>query len=416
MKMTNLFRQPAIIVPLAGLLMASPITQAANETTQNQPAASLSDAFTDGTVNFQFRYRFENVDQDNALQNANASTLKSRIIFQTREYRDFTALVEVDDVTNIGDDNHNTTRNGMTDHSTVADPEGTEINQVWIQYSGIPDTKAKYGRQRINLDNERFVGGVGWRQNEQTYDGLTLTNTALANTQVTYAYVDNINRVFGPDSGTPDEDLDSNIHALNISYSGFALGKITAYGYLFEIDDAQSLSTETYGVRFDGKQQRENISFLYTAEYARQEDYGDNPLSYDVDYWMLEAGAVVSGITAKVGQETLEGDLSKGIAFSTPLATLHKFQGWADQFLNTPAGGIEDLQFTLSTQVLGATWMAVYHDFEAEDGGANYGDELDISVARKFGKVGALLKYAAYDADEFGVDTDKVWLQLQVDF
>ncbi len=406
MKLKSFFQNPAIIAPLAGLLAASPVTQ----------ASELTDAISNGTVKVQLRYRFEGVDQDNALENAKASTLKSRISFQTQEYRNFTGFVEVDDISNIGDDNHDTTRNGMGDHSVVADPEGTEINQAWIQYTGIPDTKAKYGRQRINLDNQRFIGGVGWRQNEQTYDGLTLVNNSIPDTRVTYAFIDNINRIFGPDSGTPDEDLDASINAININYSGLSAGKISAYAYLFDIDDALALSTKTYGVRFSGKQKTDNLTFLYTAEYATQEDYGDNPNSYDVDYWLLEAGVVVSGVTLKLGQETLEGDMRKGVAFTTPLATLHKFQGWADQFLGTPAGGVEDKQFTLKTKAFGATWTAVYHDFEAEDASSDYGEEVDLAVAKKFGKVKALLKYANYNADEFKVDTEKLWLQLQVNF
>ncbi len=406
MKLKSFFQNSAVIAPLAGLLVASPVTQ----------ASELTDAISNGTVKVQLRYRFEGVDQDNALENAKASTLKSRISFQTQEYKNFTGFVEVDDVSYIGDDNHNSLRNGMGDHSVVADPEGTEINQAWIQYTGIADTKAKYGRQRINLDNQRFIGGVGWRQNEQTYDGLTLVNNSIPDTRVTYAFIDNINRIFGPDSGTPAEDLDASINAININYSGLSAGKISAYAYLFDIDDALALSTKTYGVRFSGKQKTDNLTFLYTAEYATQEDYGDNPNSYDVDYWLLEAGVVVSGVTIKLGQETLEGDMSKGVAFTTPLATLHKFQGWADQFLGTPAGGIEDKQLTLKTKAFGATFTAVYHDFEAEDGSSDYGEELDLAIAKKFGKVKALLKYANYNADEFKVDTEKLWLQLQVNF
>ena len=40
------------------------------------------------------------------------------------------------------------------------------------------------------------------------------------------------------------------------------------------------------------------------------------------------------------GIEYLEGNGT--IGFSTPLATLHKFQGFADVFLTTPASGITD--------------------------------------------------------------------------
>lgn len=103
--------------------------------------------------------------------------------------------------------------------------------------------------------------------------------------------------------------------------------------------------------------------------------------------------------------------------FRTPLATLHKFQGWADMFLTTPNGGIEDTYVGASVVFAGITAAAVWHDFEAEDGNSPYGEELDLSLTRKFGQyLTGMLKYADYDADNLAVDTRKVWVQLQLDF
>ena len=57
---------------------------------------------------------------------------------------------------------------------------------------------------------------------------------------------------------------------------------------------------------------------------------------------------------------------------------------------------------------------AVWHDFEAEDGGASFGDELDLSLSRKFGQyVTGLLKYADYNEDGFAVDTRKFWVKRE---
>jgi hypothetical protein len=231
-----------------------------------------------------------------------------------------------------------------------------------------------------------------------------------------------VNRVFGPDDGTQVAwlgDWNSTIHLLNANYTGLSCGTITVYDYLMDIEDADAQSNKTWGLRFSGKQAvGETTSLLYTAEYARQEDYGDNPVSYDADYYTVEAGlALPAAVTLKVGQEVLEGDADRaGKAFRTPLATLHAFQGFADVFLSTPDGGIEDSYVGASVVLMGATASAVWHEFEAEDGGASYGDELDLSLSRKFGKyLTALLKYADYNEDGYSVDTRKVWLQLQVD-
>ena len=65
-------------------------------------------------------------------------------------------------------------------------------------------------------------------------------------------------------------------------------------------------------------------------------------------------------------------------------------------------------------------WLSAYHEFDADEGSADYGDELDISFAKSFGKhYSAGVKYAAYsagDASTGKVDTDKVWLWLGAKF
>ncbi len=388
---------------------------------QAEEASSLAAALKGGEVKIQFRYRYEDVDQDNALETAKASTLKSRLNYTSGVFSGLQAQVEVDNVSQIGDDDYNSTSNNETGYSVVADPDGTEFNQAWVSWSGM-DTVVKGGRQRILLDNERFVGGVGWRQNEQTFDSGSVVNKSLKDTVLTYAWIDNVNRVFGPDDGTSPAwlgDWNSSINLLNASYNGLSFGTITAYDYLMDIKDADAQSNKTWGVRFNGKHALgETVSLLYTLEFARQEDYGDNPVSYDADYYAVEAGlALPAAVTLLVGQEVLEGDAgTPGKAFRTPLATLHKFQGFADMFLNTPDGGIQDSYISASIVLMGATASAVWHDFEAEDGGASFGDELDLSLSRKFGQyVTGLLKYADYSEDGFAVDTRKFWVQLQVD-
>ena len=424
MSQHNLLKQPMIRKGLVIFFaLACNLTAGISTATEDtkKPAANLSEAVGNGSVKFQFRYRFENVDQDNSLKDADASTLKSRITFQSREFKKFTFLAEVDDVTAIGNDGYYSLRNDEAgQRSVVADPEGTEINQVWLAYSGFENTNVKAGRQRINLDNQRFVGGVAWRQNEQTFDGGSISNTSLKNMTLTYAYIDDVNRIFGPDSaapGQPPEELDSATHLVNAKYTGLEIGTLSAYAYLMDFDNAAALSNKTLGVRLVGKRKvQDDLVALYTFEYALQDDYGDN-VSYDADYYLLEGGVKAQDVTVKLGYEVLEGDPESGRAFSTPLATLHKFQGWTDQFLSTPATGVEDFYALVSLQAYGATFTAVYHDFSADQGGSNYGDEVNFAVGKKFGKrVKGLFKYGSYNADDRGVDTDKLWLQVTVSF
>ena len=65
-----------------------------------------------------------------------------------------------------------------------------------------------------------------------------------------------------------------------------------------------------------------------------QSEAGDSELDYDANYYLAELGAGYKGVTGTLGYEVLAAD--DGVGFQTPYATLHKFQGWADQFLAKP--------------------------------------------------------------------------------
>jgi hypothetical protein len=378
---------------------------------------SFSDAITKGKGSLNFRYRFENVDQDGLNKDANASTLRTRINFKSASYLGWYTELEADNITYLGDDKFNNTRNGKPGYPVVADPDGTDLNQAYVGYSTARN-KFKFGRQRINLDNQRFIGGVGWRQNEQTYDAVMLSSSPIDKLTVNLAYLDRILRIFGPDEGNPPKDLDSQSAVVNGSYQIEGLGNLTGYGYFLDFENAAPLSSSTIGIRLDGKQNFGDNAFLYTLEYADQEDYGDNPISYSAGYYLVELGLSTPMGTVKGGIETLEGDSGKaGQAFNTPLATLHKFQGWADKFLSTPGAGIDDTYISLGGPVLGTNVALVYHQFDANSGSAEYGSELDFSVAKKINSnFSVLLKYASYDADDFSTDTDKIWLMLTATF
>ncbi len=383
---------------------------------------NISDAFKNGRAYIDARYRFETVDIDGFADEANASTLRTRMGFETAAWNNFKILVEGENTSEIGGDDYNSTTNGNVGFPVVADPTGTELNQAWLSFTGIKDTTIKYGRQRIVLDNVRYIGDVGWRQNNQTFDSVSVVNTSIADTTFIYAYVYNVNRIVGDDH--PLGDLNTQTHVFNASYSGLPIGKLTAYTYLLDVDNLAAVSSSTYGASLVGKQAiNDDVNFIYRAEYARQSDYGNNPTSYDVDYWHLQPGISFKNLTVKAGWEVLGSDNSIA-AFSTPLATLHAQNGWADQFLSTPAAGLEDIYGLVSYKIDnlykcldGTKLTLVYHDFSADDGGADYGTEWNFNITKTFHEnytVG--VKYANYNADSFSSDTEKLIFTLGVKF
>lgn len=372
-------------------------------------ADSVTEALEQSKATIDLRYRYENVDQDGIDDKANASTLRSRIGVQTGEVAGFSATADFEDVRAVGDDDYNSTLNGNSDFPVVADPEGTELNQAYLQYKQ-GDTTAKFGRQRVILDNARFVGNVGWRQNEQTYDGLTVANQSIENVTVVYGYVTDVRGItFGATNVTA--------HLLNASVDKLGPGKLSAYGYLIEMDDTEA-ELNTYGLRYAGKAEAGDLAILFTAEFATQEaDDGTAAENPEADYTLLEAGVQLkNGLTVKVGQEVLGSD-DGAYAFDTPLATKHAFNGWADKFLSTDPAGLEDTYVNISGKVAGVKLAAIFHDFAANEGNAEYGSEVDLLAVKKFTEhYSAGVKAADYQADDFGTDTKKVWLWGQAKF
>lgn len=408
---------------IALLALSAPLAQ----------AEDISQLFNDGKLILDARYRYEHVDQDNTLDHANAQTLRTRVGFQTGKWYGLSGLIEADNTSRIGDASYNNTRNGqgtlVAGNSVVADPDGSEINQALLRYDFALGNLV-VGRQRINLDNQRFVGGVAWRQNEQTYDGLLGQLKPIDKLTLTYAYIDNINTIFGPgdnrfDNRTNPANIEGHSHLLNAQYVVSPALTVTAYNYLLGLDNIANvnqpamlgnLSSKTYGTRLNGTL----AGVSYALEYARQRDYADNPLELSSEYYLAELGYTLSGVALKGGLEVLGGDSGPGNrAFQTPLATKHAFQGWADMFLTTPADGIKDSYLSASLPLLGGTLTGMYHDYRAELGSSHYGDEYNLSYARPIpgvkGLVG-LIKAARYDADNLHVDTDKLWLQMQYSY
>ena len=366
------------------------------------------------------RYRLETVDQDGKSRDATASTLRVNIGIVTKEVKGFSIKVEGQAIVNIGAEKFNDTLNGKVQFPVVADPEDVVLNQAYVRWRKADKADIKVGRQTVNLDNQRWIGSVGWRQNDQVMDAALATVTPIKGFSATYGYSWRVNRIFGPDS--PRGIFRStDIHMIRGSYKIRSFGTISAYGYLLDIPQAPGASSKTFGVRFAGGKKVGDVKFLYAAEYGRQKDHGLNPNNFGLDYIALEQGLALGPVTAKLGVERLEGNGT--VALQTPLATLHKFNGWADKFLGTPANGLRDLYADITFKVPGPTKLkglllkAVYHDFNSTRGKLNYGHEWDFLIAKKFGKHLSLsLKYADYKSTGFATDTQKFWFTTQIKF
>ncbi len=388
-------------------------------------ADSLKDAFMHGKPHIDIRYRYEFVDQDGLPEKAHASTIRTRLGYTSDTYHHLFGRIELENVAQIGGDDYNDTRNGRTDHPVVADVETTEVNQLLLHYTGIPDTTLTAGRQVLSLDGQRYIGPVAWRQNNQTFDAVTLIHSGISDTTFTYGYIHRINRIFGSYSGAGDWDSDS--HFMHISYTRIPWASLTAYGYFLDFEnDSPGNSSQTLGVSATGKKVlNETMTFTYHAEYAEQTDYADNPTDYRADYYHLAPALAWKNLTLTVGYEVLGSDSGRK-GFATPLATLHKFNGWADKFLNTPANGLEDVYVSIKYTLSGCDKLAClnglitkvqYHHFAADGAGGDYGREWDLYVKKPLNAHCYIeAEYAYYDADNFDTDTQQLTLGFAITY
>ena len=397
----------------AGLLAASFAPQAVAE-----DGGDFGVALASGDTSIGVRYRYEFVDQEGIDEDANASTARLRFNYRTGDWLGWSAFGEFDHVFHVGLRDFNSgagTSPGRTQYPVVADPSGSDLNQLYVEYSNSDDWRLRLGRQRILLDNQRFVGGVGWRQNEQTYDGLTYSFNATPSTSFSYSYVSRVRRIFG--DGVPAGKDDVNHHLFNARVEINDSWTVVPYIYYLDYEDMAraSNSSATTGVRATGSVGTREGRVALTAEIATQSDVANNPVSYDAFYWHVDAAWALSDeLTIGLGYESLGADGGTGQSFRTPLATLHAFQGWADRFLIPQPGGVDDLQFRAVWKVGDWSVTGVYHDFAAETGGGDYGSEIDLSASRKLGeRYGLLIKAAFFSGDAPGFpDTTKLWLQL----
>lgn len=400
-------RSLLVAVPLCCTSLLAPAIAAADD---------LATALKTGKTNLSFRLRHEQVQDDAFDKDANAATLRTRVSYTSGKWNNLDLLVEFDHVGHLIDDRFNDTRNGNVQYPNVPDPKGADLNQAALRYS-LDGLTVTAGRQRINYDNQRFIGGAAWRNNEQTFDALRLTYLPLQNVTLDYAWVSDTRRVFGPDNGNPPGALVSDHHLVNAKWSASKALTLGGYFYALDFDDTAAMSSKTAGAYLSGEASFDRIGLDYRVEAARQSDYADNPVSYDADYHLLSLGVKVAGIRIGVAQERLAADEDAGVAFATPLATAHAFQGWADKFLNTPAGGIDDTYISVGGTVQGVNLMAVWHQYDSEATSAELGTELNLLASKKFGEHYTLtLKYADYQADDFSTDAQKIWLMAEAAF
>jgi hypothetical protein len=404
---------------LAAAALAAPIAFAQPAFAAPGDAIKISESLAIEPI-VDARLRYEHVDQPTT--EADAVTLRLRGGFELKHDSGLSFLAEGEGTLAIVD-NYNAFPFVIADsqrrpqYSVVPDPMNVELNRLQLQYKS-KDVTFTLGRQLINLDDQRWVGSVGWRQNEQTFDAVR-GEAKLGPVSLDATYSNSQRSIFGVDAG-PRQSYDGDFF---LGGAGVKLGPVQAKGfaYLLDYDEPFFLanSSQTYGLRVMAPIPiSKSVKLNLVGSYAKQSDYGQNPFNYSADYISAEGGLAIDGLALTGGWELLGSD--NGRAVQTPMATLHKFNGWADVFLTTPNNGLQDAYGGIAYKFAGVKALpglnaaVMFHQFDSDVGDVEFGTEWDASLGFKVGPVGLLAKYANYDAADFGTDIEKFWLQAEI--
>ncbi len=367
------------------------------------------------------RVRHEHVEQDGLPRDADAVTARIRAGVQVSQ-GPWSALAEAQGNLAIGDRYYDGLHGSAALRPQIADPQNVALYRAQLQYRTAPLTLTA-GRQRIQLDDERFVGAASIRNNGQTFDAVRAEIVPMKGVKADVTYAWSVRTIWGVDGfgARPQAVGGDNIFAT----LGWAspIGTLSGFAYLVDQDEAPvqgyRLSSQSYGVRLAGSRKLGKAGVAWQASHARQSDYHRNPNDYRADYWLVDVAVDLAGPKLGAGYEVLGAD--RGIAltsFQTPLSSIFKFQGWADKFITTPPDGIRDLYASAGWgwkqvgTLKGVSVQAIYHRFESDRLVRHYGNEIDLLASAKIGRTTASVRYADYDADRFATDTRKLWLQL----
>ncbi|MCB1643933.1 MAG: alginate export family protein [Pseudomonadales bacterium] len=355
---------------------------------------------------FSARLRYEHVSDD-LLKDASALSLRSTLSARTTPWNGFTGFAELQNNAVLSQEDFS---DGVVNRNTavIADPDATELNQLWLQYTGVPATRFRLGRQQLVLDNQRFVGNVDFRQNEQTFDAFSVQHKPVSDLTLAWHYLTRVHTVLGEQAPAGDREHHSRLY--NLHWNNRATGSVTLYHY--DINDQQATERlKTIGMRWQKRIRVDTAAINWALEYAHQRNVngtGEPAAAYQ----LAEVGLTWQGLGGALRYEMLGED--NGFGFSTPLATLHGFQGFADRFLSTPGNGLRDMSGKLTFSTGKVQLGLIHHRFRPAAGSGSHGNETDFLLTCSLSdSFDLMVKFADFRGNDFGrQDVRKFWVQL----
>ncbi|MBN7825424.1 alginate export family protein [Bowmanella dokdonensis] len=343
------------------------------------------------------RWRYHEV-RDPVRGDARAHTLRAAVGGQWT-LDSWLVKAELEGVAAFEDDYNSVTVTRPT--SPIPDPQGLELNQLFLRYDSSANWVLDMGRQTLALAEERHVSPASIWQNDQTFDALSFNYRDLMHWSFQYSYLHGVNRIFGSDADPllPENDIRYETdpqrpvgewgrhrhqsHLLHLTYKHGPGLSVSSYLYSLDNQDAAIFSTNTLGLRLEHVFKPASVKYEYSLELAHQWDKADNPWDYHADFYVIEVGAQYQSHQLSLAQE--RRGQQNGFAFITPLGDNHRYLGWADLFSGYQISlGIRDTFATYRGRSGKLRWRLVAHEFSGLSDSLRIGHELDLELAYRF--------------------------------
>lgn len=254
----------------------------------------------------------------------------------------------------------------------------TFISEAWGQYYLTPKISAKFGRQIISYDNQRFLGGLEWAQQGRRHDAfLFIYEDAPKKTKL------HLGIAVNADDDIPEPRLlqspDANFYSVGGNY------KAMEYAWFNQGFKGGSVSLLALNATYQNAIDSSTFSKQTLGTFAKYK-LGNILVSGDFYYQLGKlgnnnVGAMLAGINftyntkitpLKIGVEYISGkdnadpENTKVTNFSPDFGTNHAHNGLMDYFFVGPANGnvgVTDIYLKTKFKLKKGSITANFHEF-----------------------------------------------------
>ena len=377
---------------------------------------------TAGRPILEFRPRYNHIEETSKPLTTEGWTYRAIVGWRTAPWNGWRFTLEAIHADNIGSKRFNDdgSQIGTSPYPLLPDPRVTDVNQAFVDYTGIEGLRVRAGRQVVRMDNQRFVSDNDFRQTPQLFDGVYAAYGAAEGVELTAAW-------FGNRRTTSGENDSVGLTLLHGAWNPAPGHALAAYAYFH--DQAQNgaftgFADNSYrivGARAEGAWRvsgtplpgADALDFVYVAEVARQDDYAGGDSRIDADYWRAGGGLATDRWTLRYDYE-VRGSNRGLYGLQTPLTDFYAFNGWTLHFFNTPRTGLRDSWLTGRYAIGPFVFFGEEHRFQSDYANQDFGRETDLGITWNAFEGGVLrLQHARYrhgPVVPLHPDVSKTWL------